>query len=230
LLRRTISHERLEAYRQRGTDGSDLDLFAHYAWNIALCKGLYPALQGLEVALRNSIHDAATVAYQTELWFDNPRVIPHLREQEAIRKAKETLVRDRKPLEAGRIVAELSFGFWTSLLDVRYEQILWPRLLKSVFPFMPRPIRTRKTLSKRLHRIRHMRNRVFHHEPIWHWRDLAPQHGELWQAIEWINPAMLEMIKILDRFSEVYRQGIQPFEKALKEVVMRIGKIPMDPT
>jgi hypothetical protein len=75
-----------------------------------------------------------------------------------------------------------------------------------------------------------MRNRVFHHEPIWHWRDLAPQHGELWQAIEWINPAMLEMIKILDRFSEVYRQGIQPFEKALKEVVMRIGKIPMDPT
>lgn len=215
LLRKAISHERLEAYRQRGTDGSDLNLFAHYAWNIALCESLYPALQGLEVALRNSIHDAATASYRTEFWFDDPRVIPHPREQDTVRKAKETLARDRKPHEAGRVVAELSFGFWTSLFDVRYEQILWPRLLKIVFPFMPRHIRTRKTLSKQLHRIRHMRNRVFHHEPIWHWRDMAQQHTDLCEAIGWINPAMLEMIKVLDRFTEIHRQGARPYEKAL---------------
>jgi len=215
LLRKAISHERLEAYRQRGTDGSDLNLFAHYAWNIALCESLYPALQGLEVALRNSIHDAATASYRTEFWFDDPNVIPHPREQDTVRKAKEMLARERKPHEAGRVVAELSFGFWTSLFDVRYEQILWPRLLKTVFPFMPRHIRTRKTLSKQLHRIRHMRNRVFHHEPIWHWRDMAQQHTDLCEAIGWINPAMLEMIKVLDRFTEIHRQGVRPYEKAL---------------
>lgn len=219
LLRKAISHERLDAYRQRGTDGSDLNLFAHYAWNIALCESLYPALQGLEVALRNSIHDVATTAYRTEFWFDDPHVIPHPREQDTVRKAKEALLRDRKSPEAGRVVAELSFGFWTSLFDVRYEQILWPRLLKTVFPFMPRHIRTRKTLSKRLHRIRHMRNRVFHHEPIWHWHDLTQQHAELREAIGWINPAMLKMIKVLDRFLDVHRHGVQPFEKALGEMV-----------
>lgn len=214
LLRKAISHERLEAYRQRGTDGSDLNLFAHYAWNIALCESLYPALQGLEVALRNSMHDAATGIYRTEFWFDDPRAIPHPREQDAVRKAKDVLARDRKPHEAGRVVAELSFGFWTSLFDVRYEQILWPRLLKAVFPFMPRHIRTRKTLSKRLHRIRHLRNRVFHHEPIWHWRDLVEQHAGLREAIGWINPAMLEMVAVLDRFAVIHRHGVQPFEKA----------------
>src|SRR5713226_1420752 len=219
LLQKAVSHERLEAYRQHGTDGSNLNLFAHYAWNIALCESLYPALQGLEVALRNSIHDAAVAAYQTELWFDDRRAIPHPREQDAVHKAKETLARDRNPLEPGRIVAELNFGFWTSLFDVRYEHILWPKLLKAVFPFMPRHIRTRKTLSKQLHRIRHMRNRVFHHEPIWYWGDLAQQHSELWETIGWISPAMLEMIKVLDRFSEVHRQGAQPYQQALMTII-----------
>ena len=221
LLRKAISHERLEAYRQRGTDGSDLNLFAHYVWNIALCESLYPALQGLEVSLRNTIHDAATAAYRTEFWFDDSRAIPHLREQNAVRKAKETLAHDHKPHEAGRVVAELSFGFWTSLFDVRYEQILWPHLLKAVFPSMPRHIRTRKTLSKRLHRIRHLRNRVFHHESIWHWRDLVQQHTELCEAIAWINPAMLEMIKVLDRFAEIHQRGSYPHEKTLAAVITR---------
>lgn len=219
LLRKAISHERLEAYRQRGTGDSDLNLFAHYAWNITLCESLYPTLQGLEVALRNSIHDAATAEYRTEFWFNDPRTIRYPREQEAVRKAHETLVRDHKPREAGRVVAELSFGFWTSLFDVRYEQILWPRLLKAVFPFMPRHIRTRKTLSKRLHSIRHLRNRVFHHEPIWHWRDLIQQHAELCEAINWINPAMLEMIKVLDRFSDVHRHGVGPYEGMLGKII-----------
>jgi hypothetical protein len=221
LLRKAISHERLDAYHQRGTDGSDLNLFAHYVWNIALCESLYPALQGLEVALRNSIHDAASAAYQTERWFDDSRAIPHVREQDAVGKARETLVRDRKPQEAGRIVAELSFGFWTSLFDVRYEQILWPRLLKATFPFMPRHIRTRKMLSVRLHRIRHLRNRVFHHEPIWHWRDLVQQHAELHETIGWINPAMREMILVLDRFSNLHRHGVQPFESEFRKLMAR---------
>jgi hypothetical protein len=223
LLRKAISHERLEAYRQRGTNGDDLNLFAHYAWNVALCESLYPTLQGLEVALRNSINDAATTAYRKELWYDDSRVIPHPREQEAVRKAKDTLIREGKPHEAGRIIAELNFGFWTSLFDVRYEQILWPRLLKAVFPFMPRTIRTRKTLSKRLHRIRHLRNRVFHHEPIWYWRDLIQQHDELREAIGWINPAMLEMIGLLDRFTDVYRRGVESNEEKLRALMQKAG-------
>jgi hypothetical protein len=35
-LRRAISHERLDAYRQRGSSSDDAELFAHYAWNMAL--------------------------------------------------------------------------------------------------------------------------------------------------------------------------------------------------
>ncbi|WP_444945362.1 hypothetical protein ACJJIP_13825 [Microbulbifer sp. VTAC004] len=64
-------------------------------------------------------------------------------------------------LDAGRVIAELSFGFWTSLLDRRYKQVLWPRLLKTAFPEMPRRLRTRNNLSRRFQRICHLRNRIF---------------------------------------------------------------------
>jgi hypothetical protein len=68
-LRRAISHERLDAYRQRGSSSDDAELFAHYAWNMALSESLYTPLQCLEVSLRNSIHDAASAQFKTDAWF-----------------------------------------------------------------------------------------------------------------------------------------------------------------
>lgn len=41
-----------------------------------------------------------------------------------VSQAKNTLAVKRKPPDPGRRVAELSFGFWTALLDRRYEQVL----------------------------------------------------------------------------------------------------------
>lgn len=216
-LRRSISHERLEAYRQRRTDSDDLNLYAHYAWNIALSESLYPALQGLEVSIRNSIHDAASERFKTEYWFDDISLL-YPPEKESVRKAKETLIKSKKPLDVGRIIAELNFGFWTSLFDVRYEQRFWPWLLKPVFPSMPRTERTRKTLSQRLNKIRQLRNRIFHHEPIWHWRDLRRQHAELLEAIYWINPAMMKFVKELDRFPVILEKGYDGYKQGILQL------------
>jgi hypothetical protein len=53
-----------------------------------------------------------------------------------VQAAIARLRRKGKPSVPGRVVAELTFGFWTNLLDVRYErrQILWPPLLEAAFP------------------------------------------------------------------------------------------------
>lgn len=170
-LRKTISPRRLESYRQSAND-TDLDLLAHYTWNVRLSEAFHPLLHGLEIALRNSIHETVADAFNNGRWLQT-HLILKLPEQETVRQAKEKLRKQNKPLEEGRLIAELGFGFWTSLLDVRYEQVLWPWLLKQTFPAMPRRIRTRRTLSKRLDRARYLRNRVFHHEPIWYWSDLS---------------------------------------------------------
>lgn len=216
-LIQTLSAERLNAYRGRLPQAApDLQLFGRYAWNIALCESLYPSVQMLEVALRNTIHQAATQHFKRTDWFDTPGVLQQFHERDAVTKAKAALTLHNKPLDAHRIVAELTFGFWTSLLDRRYEQILWPPLLKDAFPYMPRKHRTRANLSKRFHTMRQLRNRIFHHEPIAHWRDLARQHGEIVEAIAWIAPAAKDLVQAIDRFPTVHAQGTAPIEQTLR--------------
>ena len=58
-LKQVLSSERLAAYQLRMGQDGDLNLFSHYAWNMALSESLYPALQVLEVAFRNTVHHAA---------------------------------------------------------------------------------------------------------------------------------------------------------------------------
>ncbi len=145
-LRRVISDKRLDAYRMGPAD-EDVDLLARYLWNIALCEALYPALHSLEIALRNSLHAALTASFGVT-WYDDPTVLIEPRGRSEVVEAKQRLRTQGKPLEADRIVAELPFGFWTSLLNVAYAQSavrrppvhkpLWPTLVAVAFPrFVP---------------------------------------------------------------------------------------------
>src|SRR5688572_14106984 len=182
-LWRLVSAERIGSFR-RGT-ADDEAVLARYLWNIALCEALYPSLHFLEVALRNVVFEAAAATYPfagtagsggaAGSWLEQPGIL-HGDEARMVRAAGQRLSRRGKPCEAGRLVAELSFGFWTTLFDVRYEQnrVLWPRLFaQKIFAHAPRQKRSRKALSPLLNRVRHLRNRAFHHEPIWHWGDLT---------------------------------------------------------
>lgn len=216
-IRKAISHERLEAYQARSRADSELMLAAHYAQNIALSESLYPALQAIEVALRNSIHDAITAACNSEAWYEARFNILLPQELEAIEKARASLIRGNKEPTPGRIMAELTFGFWTSLFDLRYEQRLWPFHLKTVLPFIPKSIRTRKTVSTRMNRIRRLRNRVFHYEPIWYWQDLQQQHSEIIEAMGWVNSAMMSFIITIDRFDDVVSLGHEVYLDRLKK-------------
>ena len=216
-LEQALSSERLAAYRQRLEHDGNRNLFSHYAWNMALSESLYPALQTMEVTLRNSIHNAACHHFGRDNWYDNRAVIRYPHDVAALDKAKAMLIRQHKALDPDRIIAELNFGFWTSLLDKRYEQVLWPQLIKTVFPYMPRRMRTRKVLSQRFHKIRQLRNRIFHHEPVWYWQDLPQQHEDILEAISWIEPAVKDLVMTIDRFPPIYQYGLQEIEQQLEK-------------
>lgn len=102
-----------------------------------------------------------------------------------VASAKQKLAEVGKPLEADRIVAELNFGFWSNLLNRPYEQqqVLWPTLLRAVFPYAPARFRNRPALSRRFNEIRQLRNRIFHHEPIWDTPNLLQSHANIIEAI-----------------------------------------------
>lgn len=72
---RALSHERLDGYRQHAPADKDISLLARYLWNVQLCEALYPAIQCLEVTLRNSIHGAATTTFGQADWYDTPGLL-----------------------------------------------------------------------------------------------------------------------------------------------------------
>jgi hypothetical protein len=172
---RGLSEARLEAYRAHPAEPLEAVL-GRYRWNAALSMALYPALGLLEVTLRNTLHRAIAGEYGTETWYDLIPTKLASWEQKSIVFAKDELRKKQKPDEPGRVVAELSLGFWVSLLGTDYEQQLWPKLLKTAFPYLPRSRRTRATVAGRFQEIRRLRNRVSHHEPIYRARNLVQQY------------------------------------------------------
>jgi hypothetical protein len=222
-IRRALSNERLNAY---GIGRPDEEKLANYLWNMALCESSYPALHGLEIALRNAVFRAGAAAFpnvatlDVPCWLDAAPPIILAADLHVIGAAKTRLRRANKPMEPGRLVADLSFGFWTTLFDVRYERsrTLWPRLFAHglMHPASPRSLRSRNKLSPLLNRIRHLRNRVFHYEPIWHWSDLHEQHALALDLLGWFSPELLAAIGPQTRFAALHGAGAQPFREQVK--------------
>jgi hypothetical protein len=209
----TLAPERLGAY---GTDNDEPQLIlARYLLNMALCESLYSPLQMAEIALRNSIHRELSIHFDTTEWFKDPKSQTAWQARK-VHEAQELLKSKSKPTTAGRIVAELSFGYWTSFFNKAHASSgIGHRLANKVFIHAPRRQRNLKTLDQRWKRIRDLRNRVFHHERILHWADLDKQHSEILEAIHWISPELAELSKTLDRYTQTRQAGLKPWIDSL---------------
>jgi hypothetical protein len=130
-----------------------------YEYNVALSEILYGLLHGLEVTIRNVEHDVLTNSYQTPAWYDRVRLSRYWMDQ--VQQAK----RDAGPNPtAGKVIAELTFGFWVDLLSRRNKNALWIHQgLRTAFHNTALP---REAIQQRLQKVRLLRNRIAHHEPV----------------------------------------------------------------
>lgn len=115
-----------------------------------------------------------------------------------LRKAKDSLSKERKTLDAGRVVAELSFGFWTGLTGPKYD-VLWRDHLVKIFP---RPPVQRVKIQTRLNSIRKLRNRIAHHEPILFSGRLQKYASQIFDTISWIRPITARWVRSNSSFDE----------------------------
>lgn len=186
-----ISSPRLNTYRSFFNPLDDVELFGCYLWSKEVAAAFFPLLQVLEITLRNAIHKEARQALGP-YWFDNVAIRPvhNLAQNQAsaqqravnqhtrsIQSARESIRRDlglrpSAQIQEDRIIAKVTFGFWTNLFNAAFDvnrnaQALWPNLLRPVFPNAPRRARGRNTIQGKLVSIRGFRNKAFHHEPIW---------------------------------------------------------------
>lgn len=202
-LEQTLSPERLESYRP--ARGSDLEMVVNYFWNIDLAEALVPSLHAAELALRNSIASVLTEDRGTDLWFYEPELLELSRLQQ-FAHALVALSRKKVQPTGGRIVAQLTFGFWVTLLSGPYEQPLWSpngyALFRAAFPHAGSKLR--RDVFDRFNRARELRNRVFHYEAVWSRPNLAAEHAAIVEAIGWVSPSLRAMIGSVDAFPAAY--------------------------
>lgn len=210
-LERIASAPRLKRYRD--ASASDFDAVVLYCWNIALAESLMPSIAILEVTLRNQVHRTLTELEGTEWWFQrvlNPRSL------EIVAKIERDLERRHGAWPStGKIIADLSFGFWPKLFAKSYHSYWWrfpnPPLMR-ILPEHPNVARdTRSKFETRLEYFSVLRNRIMHQEAVFDGvhainrprLDLDALHLNLIETIGWLDGHAVAIVKSLDRYPDV---------------------------
>jgi hypothetical protein len=199
-LEHSLSLERFNCYLVWATGDAELAI-ALYTLNAKLSESLYIPLQTLEVVLRNRIHAVMTEA-RHEQWFREPGLLLGKWQAEQLATAIEDIRGDRKEPTPGRIVAALTFSFWTAMFGREYEP-LWQTTLHNIARRPGGKTLTRKDFSAPLTPIRKLRNRIAHHEPILEW-DLPKHYRKIIELTGWLSPPAAEWCIAHSRFPEVY--------------------------
>ncbi|MEO3972906.1 hypothetical protein [Streptomyces sp. CAU 1734] len=195
-LVRAFSRPRLSRYVV-AAQGDPQTAVRLYWWNITACAALYGPLHCLELALRNALHDRLSEAYNRADWWETAPLDHHARR--LVAEARRKCERRGTVPTSDAVIAELSFGFWVSLLSRGYDRSLWVPTLHRAFPLLDEP---RRQLHDGLSSLVLMRNRIMHHEPVHH-RDLAADHAKIYRMLGYLSPELAVEAKARDRFPEV---------------------------
>lgn len=165
----TLTQPRLSKYLN-ATSGNSHQALRLYVLNTKVSAAFLTDLHYVEVALRNRF-DAQLSAGFNATWFSDPTFLPliDVHGRNILKKAQKDAAKHWPkglPVPPGKVIAELSFGFWHNLTDAGLEHTLWvPYLHKA---FRPRKAPKRALFNQKLEKLRQLRNRIAHHEPIFH--------------------------------------------------------------
>ena len=187
----------------------------------------------VEVVVRNAL-DAQLMSWARERrggasWLDVAPVGPRARDD--IRRARDRATRDGSRAEVhGRVIAELSLGFWRYLVESRYLTSLWVPATHRACPHGAADLRTRqRDVAFRLQQLTFVRNRAAHHEPV-HQRDIARDLRSAIELADWISPAAGRWVRVTNssaaaiaakpersRRTAVREKGLEPSRREAQE-------------
>lgn len=179
----------------------------HYQCNLQLAEACYVSLSVLEVTLRNAMCRELETMTGRKDWYAIFPTTPGLTKlNRYISQANRQIAGRHEEITPSKVIAELTLGFWVSLLNSEYERLLW-KDLRRAFPFMPKRERQRKNVSAPLNTFRTFRNRVFHNESIcWNICRVEEIHQKMITVIGWMNKDVPGWLLKTDRFDAVCHQ------------------------
>ncbi len=205
-LEKVFSCKRMERYFNLYPD-DETRAIRHYQCNLQLAEAFYVSLSVFEVTLRNALcRELETMTGRKDWYATFPTTSGLAKLNRYISQANKQIAGRHESITPSKVVAELTLGFWVSLLNSEYERLLWKNLRRA-FPFMPKRERQRKNVSAPLNAFRTFRNRVFHNESIcWNLCRVEEIHQEMITVMGWMNRDVPGWLQLTDRFDAVCRQ------------------------
>ncbi|MGO1594681.1 MAG: Abi family protein [Ancrocorticia sp.] len=161
--------------------GDRTKALALYEWNVTLGQALMRDIAHFEIGLRNAYNTAFEERWQgSSHWLldpDSPAVTPIWRikkDRSGLKRGSDVNYQNRRSVDAairgcggvratpGKVMAELSFGFWRHLTSSSHEKTVWVPYLHHAYP----PKTNRASVDRIIGNINIVRNRIAHHEPI----------------------------------------------------------------
>lgn len=183
-MRLALSPARLATYEQAMGVGDPQALLL-YAWNADVSGAFWVPLHLCEVVLRNAVDDALSAIYGPHWpWSEGfERSLPDPGHGHSPRRDLQKA--RRGATSTGKVLPELPFAFWQSLFTSRHDERLWRTQLFRVLPHGPNGFdlaSIRMGVHRDLGRVRSLRNRIAHHEPIFG-RDLQADFQAIFALI-----------------------------------------------
>lgn len=187
-IEKNLSKERFRRYVLE-VNGDKNKALRLYLWNARLSEAFYSPLQSMEITLRNTIHKALVSRFGNN-WPFNPKFQNNLTQytlQELLNSIGRQKRRRRQRLvTTSEVVADLPFGFWLSMLSAGMDIHVWQFEFAKTFPNFPIQPNGLKTVRNRTKDLKEIRNRIAHHEPIYH-LPLRQLHDEALELTGWVS-------------------------------------------
>ena len=228
--------ERFERYLS-ASGGRHLDAIVRYRWNLELGEALLPSLHAAELTLRNAIHQAMVKQYlptvrphfpggehPDDWWFDAEfEGKPFLKYEDKIKvdDVVRQLEKAGKRVTTARVVAELSFAFWVELLNSGYTEPIVVPALKTTLRGLPDEKKRQGWLRDNFGKLRDLRNRISHHEPIFERHDLDQLRRLAWLTSAEIQRYFVYPLHPMCRFVEVAGTDLKDETNKLKARIDR---------
>ncbi len=128
--------------------------------------------------------------------------------------SEKTIRRKGGSISSGKVIAEQSLSFWTSLFDVHHYRLIGGVPIQC-FSFKPKK-ENRSTISQKLNRVRTFRNRIYHNEPICFidnridFRQALKIQSDIYLLLSWMDGELVQYVQSYDSINSRIKNFKQP--------------------
>lgn len=227
-IRKHLSAPRLNRYHD-AVGQSKPKAVRLYKTNLRIAQAYHPLLGVLEVVIRNGINNQLSALFADPDWIINEKAgfmndasltYTHKRTgrrkkntylKSSVEKAERRIRKTGAVVTSGKVIAEQSLGFLTSLFEVHHYKLLKGSPIK-MFINLPAGF-GRKEVHNVFEEIRLFRNRINHNEPIcFDANNIDFSHCEfihesILNIFEWIDPNLKTWVNDIDSVEVKIRNG-----------------------